>query len=216
MKLLEDDSEYFAYIGNSLQPQRFDYKSLLKQTFIRSFFKTSRLKLLNRWSTETLREIPTTIQYNGTYLIPNHPIHHRGLKGQNEIIGLIDSGIDTNHCFFKDDNNPVPINEANLSHRKIVSYVALADSSDNSEGHGTHVAGTLAGNANCLNSSAGMYNDQAPKAKILFYDIFTNNSFNADLDFEEIISQFERFGVSISSNSYGTDEYDLEFSNYFD
>jgi hypothetical protein len=92
----------------------------------------------------------------------------------------------------------------------------LADTSDYPSGHGTHVAGTLAGNANCLNCSAGMYNGQAPEAKILFYDIATGSAVNVDPDFDDIIPQFEKFGVSVSSNSWGYDEDDFEYSNYFD
>lgn len=214
--LFEDTHNYSVYIGNSTKPQRINSRELSNQTLIRSFSKTSKLHFFNRWSSGTLQEIPSIIQYDGTYLHPNHPIHSKGLKGQNEIIALIDTGIDMNHCLFRDDNNPPPFNQTNFNHRKVIRYEALGDSSDVTAGHGTHVAGTLAGKANCLNCSAAMYNGQAPEAKLLFYDLAKGNSVITEPDFELILPQFEEFGISVSSNSWGFDSDDMVYSNYFD
>jgi hypothetical protein len=103
-----------------------------------------------------------------------------------------------------------------LNHRKITSYVALGDTSNSSSAYGTHIVGTLVRKANCFNSSAAVCHYQAPEAKILFYDILKGNSGDIDPDFNKIISQFEKFRVSISSNSWGYFEDNSIYSHSFD
>lgn len=69
------------------------------------------------------------------------------------------------HCFFRDKYRPVPVNAVDLQARKVVQYViSWGDKPDYAEGHGTHVAGSIAGNTDGLGSNdfAGM----APAAKI--------------------------------------------------
>ncbi len=60
----------------------------------------------------------------------------KGLRGEGEIVGIGDSGIDSDSCFFSDANLPVPLcasksmtgevlnqeNCTNLAHRKLVMY----------------------------------------------------------------------------------------------
>jgi hypothetical protein len=92
------------------------------------------------------------------------PVFASGLLGQGEVIGLADTGIDMNHCFFHDEDRPTPFNAVDPLHRKVVQYITFDDNSDGgAAGHGTHVAGTLAGNTYVgLHPYAGM----APGAKI--------------------------------------------------
>ena len=66
-------------------------------------------------------------------------IWNAGLHGENQIIGAIDSVVDTNHCFFRDDLN----NTVRPAHRKVVG---LRDTSASGPGvHGTFVAGIAMG-----------------------------------------------------------------------
>lgn len=88
-----------------------------------------------------------------------------------------------NHCFFSDGAHSPPFvafhNDAtaadfppdSLNRRKVVQYVTFADSSDDNEGHGTHVSGTAAGYPE---SSVNLYSEfvgMAPQAKVAFFDI---------------------------------------------
>lgn len=68
------------------------------------------------------------------------------------------------HCFFRDKNQPVPFNTVNMQARKVVQYVtSWGDNTDGAEGHGTHVAGSIAGDTEeGSHEFAGM----APAAKI--------------------------------------------------
>lgn len=68
------------------------------------------------------------------------------------------------HCFFRDKYQPVPFNAVNLQARKVVQYVITeGDKTDVEEGHGTHVAGSIAGDTEGgSHEFAGM----APMAKI--------------------------------------------------
>ncbi len=75
----------------------------------------------------------------------------QGLLGQGEVVAAGDTGIDIGMCFFHDALHPVPMwPQVNPQHRKIVSYRKAEPSDptfDLAEGHGTAVAGCIAGDA---------------------------------------------------------------------
>jgi subtilisin family serine protease len=63
-----------------------------------------------------------------------------GLQGEGQIVGVSDTGIDYDHCYFWDPAYPIPFNTINLNHRKIVYYdTAMGDNKDLPDGHGTHI-----------------------------------------------------------------------------
>lgn len=79
------------------------------------------------------------------------------LHGQGQVIGIADSGIDYNHCFFYDPKyypafkafktspTAADIKATDFYHRKIAQYVVYGDAGDDQGGHGTHTSGTIAG-----------------------------------------------------------------------
>jgi subtilisin family serine protease len=115
--------------------------------------------------------------------LPNEgPLQHIGITGTGRIIGVADTGMDDQSCFFKDKYAEFPYDYLNLSHRKVVYYNTYVDGEDQ-DGHGSAVAGTAAGRCGAtygfededgaISSSdeASQYDGQAWDAKISFFDI---------------------------------------------
>jgi subtilisin family serine protease len=68
------------------------------------------------------------------------------------------------HCFFRDRDRPVPFNAVDLQARKVVQYVmSWGDKTDFGGGHGTHVAGSIAGDTE---EGAHEFAGMAPAAKL--------------------------------------------------
>ena len=97
------------------------------------------------------------------------PIFDHGLYGEGETIGILDTGLDVDSCYFSDPGVPLPVNvflprsgygtAAGGAHRKIAAYDFLypggafpppCDAPEDpaawdNQGHGTHVAGNASG-----------------------------------------------------------------------
>ena len=121
------------------------------------------------------------------------------LHGQGQIIGLIDEPIDMNSCFFRDeaDNTPGP------GHRKVIAY--RSSSGIGAAEHGTHVAGTLAGDP-LPEGGTGDGGGMAPAARISFgslWDISGSGSEPSNL--YQALSDAHADGARIHSNSWGDD-----------
>ncbi len=78
--------------------------------------------------------------------VNNTPLYDRGLRGEGQILGLIDNYLNINHCSFSDT---VPIGP---NHRKILAYNTFLLSSS----HGTHVGGTFCGDAGTPGDTRGV------------------------------------------------------------
>lgn len=115
------------------------------------------------------------------------PLYANGIHGENQIIGIMDGKIDENHCSFNDSVPPGP------SHRKIIAY----NTSQGSEFHGTHVAGTAAGDNNDDSATRGI----AYLAKIAFDDI---PSFTETAMYNTLV-QHHNQGARMHTNSWGND-----------
>lgn len=68
------------------------------------------------------------------------PVWNQSLRGEGQIIGILDSSpVDTNHCFFQDPVNNTP----GPAHRKVLAIRNV--NGDNAGGHANFVAGCAAG-----------------------------------------------------------------------
>ena len=79
------------------------------------------------------------------------PLWDLGLTGEGESIGVADTGLDDESCFFHDTakgrvkRSSWDKPHTDMGQRKVVQYVDFVDGGDFVEGHGTHVSGSLAG-----------------------------------------------------------------------
>jgi len=150
------------------------------------------------------------------------PVFEQNIKGQGQVVGVGDSGLDYDACFFSDATQPItqaqipsgrtgqPANFPN--HRKIVQYRGYADNlSGEIGGHGSHVAGSVAGkvvgNLGEQTAPAGGYDGAAPEAKVAFFDIGRPGQRGLDVPPSLATNFFppsRQVGAFIHTNSWGS------------
>src|SRR5262249_33047550 len=166
------------------------------------------------------------------------PVFDHGIYGQGQVVGIIDTGIDPDMCYFRDPVvGPPARNECNggtvvnASHRKILAVDFLtasecaggiANNEWDTQNHGTHVAGTVAGDnfANPLihDTADGM----APGAKLVIQDGGYQVDNCGDLpgigcpvvDLNPIFQQTYDQGARLHTNSWGDNENAAVQNNY--
>ena len=111
------------------------------------------------------------------------------LDGTGEIIGVADTGVDSAH----------PDLVARL--KKVIALGRPNDSSD-PNGHGTHVAGSIAGDGT---ASGGSIRGIAPKAEIVFQSLLDSSNRLGGLPFElqMLFQEAYDLGARIHNNSWG-------------
>ncbi len=163
------------------------------------------------------------------------PIFGRGLLGQDQIIGIMDTGIDADSCFFEDPDHGLPAvngsegTEVDAGHRKILAvdfwwsadWPGPGDLDWDSQGHGTHTAGSAAGDGDVWGSHQG--NDgMAPAARLVIQDGGYEVDECADLPglgcpvrpLEPMLEQAWAQGARIHSDSWGDAEESWPLNRY--
>jgi len=91
----------------------------------------------------------------------------RGLFGSDEVLGYTDTGLDVAHNAFKDPVVPLSDTGEFPTHRKVViiRHYPPAGGVGDPDGHGTHVAGIIAGN-DSVNGGTSLHDGHSKSARI--------------------------------------------------
>ncbi|KAG2442416.1 hypothetical protein HXX76_002502 [Chlamydomonas incerta] len=163
----------------------------------------------------------TQAQYDDPLAAGNRPFWDAGLRGEDEVVGVGDTGLDLDHCFYADprfSNYPAllkgtPRRFRTPAHRKVVQYVVFkgAKFGDEGDGHGTHVCGSVAGAAMPVDGSdtaefvLQFDTGGAPRARLSFNDIGGVGGALINIDnVDELYLPFHKnAGAAITSDSWG-------------
>ena len=138
------------------------------------------------------------------------PLWDQGINGEGQIATIMDSGVDYNSCWFRENGGAAP----GPSHRKIIDYSVAGggvpyDGCD--IGHGSHVAGTMCGDQSYINPGNTNYNGMAYKAKMTVQDIGTDDWSACNLGTVAVPSSLSssflasrNLGARVHQNSWGS------------
>jgi hypothetical protein len=103
------------------------------------------------------------------------PVWDQGVRGQGQILCVMDSGLDYNSCWFRDSLDAPP----GPTHRKVIAYQTYGQGAvydGCNSGHGTHVCGTAIGDQSFINPGIFSGNGMAYLAKIIMQDVGRDNA----------------------------------------
>ncbi|MCP3978488.1 MAG: S8 family serine peptidase [bacterium] len=165
------------------------------------------------------------------------PIFDRGLYGEGQIGAVLDTGIDIDMCYYRDDVNGLPpVNTAggttvDTNQRKVIA-VDFLDPTENpldpthwdTQGHGSHVTGIMAAD-DLANPGLHDHGDgMAPAAKLVIQDAGYAADNCGDLpgigcpvtDLNPVFQQAYDQGARVHNNSWNDNENAEVQNNYSD
>jgi len=185
-------------------------------------------KLLNDNASEIMQ---TGSSVGGT------PTHNRGLRGQGQVVAVLDTGLDYDSCYFREsDGTPPPfasgaaLGTPNTSRRKVIIYDLLFGPDQDAgvgdfdnQGHGTLVGGNAVGSDINNPTAFGAFNGLAPLAQLIVqdggFDGLDNCSDLAALDCPVVdltpwLQQAVGQGADFHNNSWGDRENFMPQNTY--
>jgi len=146
-----------------------------------------------------MQYVAPTIQTNNAGGNPT-PFNTVNINGTGQVVALADTGLATVSCYFN-DGNAIPINAYNGNAYKVVCYnTTLGDQTDTS-GHGTLMAGIIAGqNTNGPDVNNGV----ASGAKLYVYDLaVTSGAITPPADITSMFGPAQAAGASSIVLAFG-------------
>ena len=187
---------------------------------------------------ELLNDTTVWVGQSGLDAGQTTPVFDHGIHGEGQIVGYIDTGIDADTCYFRDPARGLPpTNVCNggtavdPAQRKVIAVDFLAPTECaggiamnewDTQNHGSHVAGTIAGDnlAGVISHDAG--DGMAPAAKLVVQDagFLTDNCGDLPgigcpvVDLKPFFQQAYSQGARIHTNSWGDNENAILQNNY--
>lgn len=185
----------------------------------------------NHWSTQAVTHGDTGAPFD----MAREDRHMGGglLDGTGQVLGSIDTGLDINSIYLRDERGIVPLVDCGVdgypssgqvavpvaSARKVIQYVydhgqrgACGDSAD-AVGHGTHTAAAAVGNAHCdavgdpllCGATVRAFDGVAPGARLAIFDAGpdTDGSLIIPADIGGVVDWARLAGARVHSNSWG-------------
>lgn len=122
--------------------------------------------------TKQTQEASKIIESGYDTFVPK-PFSDNNIVGRGQVVGLADTGIRNDHCMFNDGTG-VNVGGYNANAYKIVTYNTTYGDSADADGHGTLVAGIVAGYTTTV--PAANFTGIAHGAQLYFSDISTTGS----------------------------------------
>jgi len=172
------------------------------------------ISLLPQVCSVDLNPLISTNNVDATWILQdaadvNTPFYDKGITGKGEVIGVSDSGLDTDNCYVWDATGDIRKNGVvDESRRKIIQYDDYIDDQDDPSGHGTHVVGTIVGHraVDGRAESDGLANGIARDAKVAFIDCGAGgDSLYIPADTGRYLGIGTPAGAKIHSSSWGSD-----------
>ncbi|EKX54905.1 hypothetical protein GUITHDRAFT_47822, partial [Guillardia theta CCMP2712] len=139
------------------------------------------------------------------------------VNGSGEVVHVADSGLDVDHCFFRDSKRSLTYNKVDRKHRKLLVYWISrhGDGFDSIGGHGTHVAGSIAGSLEDVTwHPLANFSGVAPACKLAFTDAERQTSSDGegpfvldDIPSSIYLKPYEEVGARLHSHSWGTQDF---------
>ncbi|MBN2208499.1 MAG: S8 family serine peptidase [Candidatus Coatesbacteria bacterium] len=140
-----------------------------------------------------------------SYSSGSTPVWDHGIHGEGQIVGISDTGLDADMCFFYDPSQGLPNSTVNNAQRKTIVYYDLAGNGDwDSHGHGTHCGGTIAGDNFATEGQYDFCDGMAYRAKLVMQDVGAGgNLVGLPDNLNTLFGQAKNAGARIHSNSWG-------------